>query len=290
MATYKIGDITLQPIVESICTDFDALGFYPETTPADWQHHGTWMKPRALDPDTGNIVLTIQSFLLRTAHHTILVDTCVGDHKSRPQRPHWDMLKLNTFLPRLAEAGVAPQQIDYVMCTHLHGDHVGWNTQLRDGRWVPTFPNARYIFARREWEAYEALHRTTPQVHWADSVLPVMEAGQADLVSNDYALDDQVWLEPTPGHTPDHVSVRLASQGANAVITGDLIHSPVQCLEPGWIMRADADPQQARVTRRAFLERYCDSDTLVCATHFPMPSLGHIVPRDQAFWFQYVGE
>jgi glyoxylase-like metal-dependent hydrolase (beta-lactamase superfamily II) len=197
------------------------------------------------------------------------------------------MQKLNTFLPRLATAGVAPEDVDYVMCTHLHWDHVGWNTQLRDGRWVPTFPNAKYIFAQVEWKSFEELHRRQPQPHMADSILPVMEAGQAQLVGSDFALDDEVWLEPTPGHTPRHVCVHIASQGAEAVITGDCIHSPVQCVEPGWIMRADLDPALASATRRHFLERYCDSGAMVCATHFPEPSLGRIIQREEAFWFDY---
>jgi glyoxylase-like metal-dependent hydrolase (beta-lactamase superfamily II) len=114
-----------------------------------------------------------------------------------------------------------------------------------------------------------------------------MEARQAELVSGDFALDDEVWLEPTPGHTPGHVCVHLASQGSEAVITGDCIHSPVQCVEPDWIMRADFDPTLARTTRRSFLERYCDSNVMVCATHFPEPSTGRIVQRDKAFWFEY---
>jgi glyoxylase-like metal-dependent hydrolase (beta-lactamase superfamily II) len=245
------------------------------------------MEPWALDPVSGNLVLPIQAFLVRTRHHTILIDTCVGDHKPRPLRPFWHMQKLNTFLPRLAAAGVAPEDVDYVMCTHLHTDHVGWNTQLRDGRWVPTFPNAKYIFAEPEWESFEALHRRQPQPQFADSVLPVMEAGQAQLVASDFALDDEVWLEPTPGHTAGHVCVHLASQGAQAVITGDCIHSPVQCVEPGWVMRADVEPALASATRRRFLERYCDSGVKVCATHFPAPSLGRIIQRDDAFWFDY---
>jgi glyoxylase-like metal-dependent hydrolase (beta-lactamase superfamily II) len=202
-------------------------------------------------------------------------------------RPFWHMQKLNTFLPRLAAAGVAPEDVDYVMCTHLHSDHVGWNTQLRDGRWAPTFPNAKYIFSEVEWESFEELHRSKPQPQFADSVLPVMEAGQAQLVRNDFALDDEVWLEPTPGHTAGHVCIRLASQGAQAVVTGDCIHSPVQCAEPGWVIRADVDPALASATRRGFLERYCDSDVTVCATHFPEPSFGRIVRRGQAFWFEY---
>ena len=287
MTQHAMGQIVVRRIVESICAEFDALSFFPQTTREDWARHRTWMEPWALDPASGKLVFPIQAFLVRTRHHTILVDTCVGDHKPRPLRPFWHMQKLNTFLPRLAAAGVAPEDVDYVMCTHLHWDHVGWNTQLRDGRWVPTFPNAKYIFAQVEWESFQELHRRQPQPHMADSILPVMEAGQAQLVGSDFALDDEVWLEPTPGHTPGHVCVHLASQGAEAVITGDCMHSPVQCVEPGWIIRADLDPALASATRRRFLERYCDSGVMVCATHFPEPSLGRIVQREGAFWFDY---
>jgi glyoxylase-like metal-dependent hydrolase (beta-lactamase superfamily II) len=289
MPQHPIGQIVIQRIVESICTAFEPLSFFPETTPDDWARHRTWMEPRALDPVSGNLVLAIQAFLVRTRRHTILIDTCVGHDKSRPRRLFWHMKKFDTFLPRLAAAGVRPEDVDYVMCTHLHSDHVGWNTQLRDGRWVPTFPNAKYIFARSEFEGFEALHRKHPQPQFLDSVLPIMEARQAELVSSDFALEDEVWLEPTPGHTPGHVSVHLASQDSEAVITGDCIHSPVQCLEPGWIMRADFDPTLARTTRRSFLERYCDSNVMVCATHFPEPSMGRIIQRDKAFWFEYEG-
>ena len=290
MTQHSVGQITIQRIVESICSDFDALRFFPETTADDWAQYSDWLAPRAYLPDTGTLVLTIQAFLVRTRHHTILVDTCVGDDKPRAQRPFWHMLKLNTFLPRLAAAGVAPADVDYVMCTHLHPDHVGWNTQLCDGRWVPTFPNARYIFSDIEWESFDALNRSKPLAHFVDSVLPVMEAGQVQLVSNDFSLDDEVWLEPSPGHTPGHFCVHLASQGNHAVITGDCIHSPVQCVEPAWVVRADIDSALAGKTRRGFLERYCDSDVIVCATHFPEPSLGRIIQRDNAFWFDYLGQ
>ena len=289
MRQHPLGQIVIQRIVESICTAFEPLSFFPETTPDDWARHRTWLEPRALDPVTGNLVLPIQAFLVRTRRRTILIDTCVSHDKSRPQRLFWHMKKFDTFLPRLAAAGVRPEDVDYVMCTHLHSDHVGWNTQLRDGRWIPTFPNAKYIFARSEWEGFEALHRKHPQPQFLDSVLPIMEARQAELVSGDFALDDEVWLEPTPGHTPGHVCVHLASQGSEAVITGDCIHSPVQCVEPEWIMRADFDPTLARTTRRSFLERYCDSNVMVCATHFPEPSTGRLIQRDKAFWFEYEG-
>jgi glyoxylase-like metal-dependent hydrolase (beta-lactamase superfamily II) len=156
---------------------------------------------------------------------------------------------------------------------------------LRDGRWVPTFPNATYIFSEKEVAAWRHVPEEVPTEHMTDSVLPVIAAGQAKLVSNDFALDDEVWLEPSLGRTPDHMSVCLASQGARAVITGDLIHSPVQCLEPQWMMRADFDPEQAKATRRSFLEKYCETDVLVCATHFPASSTGHLIRLMMPFGF-----
>ena len=160
MQPRQLGQIRIDRIVESICADFEPLSFFPETTPADWEPHREWMQPRAMDPASGNIILTIQGFLLRTSRHTILVDTCVGDHKPRPHRPQWDMLKLNTFLPRLAQVGVSPADVDYVMCTHLHWDHVGWNTQLQNGRWVPTFPQCELHFRQA---GIGSLGRVAPQ-------------------------------------------------------------------------------------------------------------------------------
>lgn len=286
MLQRQLGALTINRIIESENPDFEPLGFFPETTPEDWTPHNKWLQPHAMDPVSGNLIFPMQSFLLRTRHHTILVDTCVGDHKKR-QRPNWNMTSSGTFLIRLKEAGVQPEDVNYVMCTHMHVDHVGWNTQLRDGRWIPTFPNAKHIISEKEWTYWEGVHRDTPLDHLADSVLPIIESGQAVFVTNDYALDDGVWLESTPGHTPDHVSVHLASNGADAVITGDLMHSPVQCAEPNWVARPDFDPNLARQTRRAFMERYCDTDVLICATHFPSPSFGHIVPHGDAFRFQY---
>ena len=287
MQQRQLGNIRITRIVESIGTDFQPLTFFPETGPEDWEAHRNWMLPRAMDTASGNLVLVFQAFLVQTSHHTIIVDTCVGDNKPREARPSWHLQQLGTFLPLLADAGVAPEAVDYVLCTHMHSDHVGWNTQLRDGRWVPTFPNAQYVFARGELDAWEKLHRETPQPHLIDSVYPILEAGQAKLVEPDFAIDDEVWLESTPGHTPDHVSVRLASQEAQAIITGDLIHNPVQCLEPAWIMRADFEPERAKATRQKFLDAHCEADMLICATHFPEPSFGRLVRRDDAFWFEY---
>lgn len=287
MLQMQLGDMQINRIIEYKSSEYERTSFFPKTTPADWVPHEEWMKPDAMDAETGNITLIMQAFLVRTRHHNIIVDTCVGDHKPRPGRESWHMQARGTVPANLEAAGMSPEQVDYVFCTHMHVDHVGWNTRLEDGRWVPTFPNAKYIFSRKELAYWEGLPRDEKTFHFVDSVLPIVEAGQAVLVDNDYALDDEVWLEPTPGHTPDHVSVRLASNGAQAVVTGDMIHSPVQCVQPDWIMRADSDPELACSTRRAFLDRYCETDVWVCGSHFPAPSMGHIVPRDNGFWFQY---
>jgi glyoxylase-like metal-dependent hydrolase (beta-lactamase superfamily II) len=286
MLQRQLGDISITRILESERADFDPLAFFPQIPAEAWETHKQWLQPWALDTTSGNLVFPMQSFVLRTPHHTIVVDTCVGDHKKR-QRPSWNLTSSGLYLKNLAAAGVRPEQVDYVMCTHMHNDHVGWNTRLEDGRWIPTFPRARYVMSENEWTYWSALHKETPQNQIEDSVIPIIESGQALLVKNDYALSDEIWFESTPGHTPDHVAVRLRSRGADAVITGDLIHSPVQCVELDWVPRPDYDADLARKTRRAFLERYCERDVLVCASHFPSPSFGHIEPQGHDFRFAY---
>jgi glyoxylase-like metal-dependent hydrolase (beta-lactamase superfamily II) len=281
----KLGDLMLARAVEMVMP-FDRQIFFPETTPADWAPYESWLKPEAMDARTGDLLLTVQSYVVRSSHHTILVDSCVGNHKERATRPLWHRKTDDTYMRALAALGLAPEDIDYVLCTHLHSDHVGWNTRLEDGRWVPTFANARYVFSAKEVAAWERGHGKFTRDPLEDSVLPVIAAGKAQLVTNDFALDDEVWLESSPGHTPDHVSIRLASNGRNAVMCGDLMHSPVQCLHPEWTVWPDWDAAQAKRTRRAFLERYAETDTLVCTAHFPLPSAGRIVADGDAFRFQ----
>ena len=286
MLERKIGDIVITRVIESERPDFDAGQFFPSITPEQWAPYRQRLAGWAMDLASNGLVFPMQSFLVRTAHHTIVVDTCVGDHKKRV-RPNWNMTSGGEFLKRFAETGVRPEQVDYVMCTHMHTDHVGWNTRWDNGRWVPTFPNAKYIMSEKELAYWTKLHQETPQNQIEDSVLPIVEQGRAQLVKNDFAIGDEVRFESTAGHTPDHMSVHISSRGAEAVITGDLIHSPVQCLETEWVPRPDYDPPQAAATRRAFLERYCERDVLVCASHFPSPSFGHVVREGNGFWFQY---
>jgi glyoxylase-like metal-dependent hydrolase (beta-lactamase superfamily II) len=287
MLQQQIGDITIHRILESERPDFDAAGFFPQITPEQWAPYRQRLAGWALDPAVNGLVFPMQSFLVKTRHHTIVVDTCVGDHKERA-RANWNMTSSGAYLARLAEAGVRPEQVDYVMTTHFHTDHVGWNTRWDNGGWVPTFPNARYVMSEKEWAYWAAMHKETPQTQIADSVIPIVESGLAQMVKNDFALDDEVRFESTWGHTPDHVSVHITSRGRHAVITGDLIHSPVQCLETDWVPRPDFDPKQAAATRRAFLDRYCEQDVLVCASHFPSPSFGRVVREGNGFWFEYV--
>ena len=286
MLQRQVGDIVITRIIESERPDFDAAQFFPEIAADQWAPYRQRLADWAMETASNALIFPMQSFLLRTRHHTVVVDTCVGDHKQRA-RPTWNMTSSGEYLKRLAETGVRPEDVDYVMCTHMHPDHVGWNTRLENGRWVPTFPKARYVMSEKEWTYWSAFHKGTPQNQIADSVIPIVESGHAQMVKNDFAIDEDVWFESTPGHTPDHVSVRIASRGAQAVISGDLIHSPVQCLESEWVPRPDFDPPQAAATRRAFLERYCERDVLVCASHFPSPSFGHVIREGNAFWFTY---
>jgi glyoxylase-like metal-dependent hydrolase (beta-lactamase superfamily II) len=284
MRQMRIGDITIDAVIEREGPWRRPQDFFPAYDEATFKGHLPMMEPEVFDSALGMMVITYQTFVLRTPRYTILVDTCTGEDKGHP--PPFDFPGKRRWRDELFGLGIGYEQVDYVFCTHLHIDHTGWNTTLRDGRWVPTFPKAKYVFAQEEWENWEELHAREPQPQLIDSVLPVMAAGQAQLVRSDFALDDEVWLEPTPGHTHGHVSIRLASAGAQAIITGDCIHSPVQCMAPEWVMRADVDPVLARSTRRSFLERYCDSSVKVCATHFPEPSIGRITQRGNAFWFE----
>ena len=247
----------------------------PDAAPEAVERHRGWLAPRFLD-EQGRFLQSIHTFVVQAPGLTALVDTCVGNDKDRGGRPPFHMLRTG-FLDDLRAAGFPPESIDLVLCTHLHVDHVGWNTRLVAGRWVPTFPRARHLFARREWEHWSAERDEAARRVMADSVAPIVDAGLADLVEMDHRISDEIWLEPTPGHTPGHVSVRLRSGGAEAVITGDLMHHPVQIAEPQWGSHFDSDVEQARKTRRAFCERYADGPVAVLGTHFHHPTAGRIV-------------
>jgi glyoxylase-like metal-dependent hydrolase (beta-lactamase superfamily II) len=278
----RLGDVTVQRIVEQETAFLPALEVLPALTPALLAENRHWLEPAALDQN-GNLVLCFQSYILRTPHHVILIDSCIGNHKSRPNRPKWHMKTDDAYMAALAAAGLRVEDIDFVMCTHLHADHVGWNTRLDNGRWVPTFPNARYVFAAEEYAHWTRVNAKAPVAPFNDSVLPVVEANRADLVRSDHQIGDLVHLLPTPGHTPGHVAIAFGRDGTDGVFSGDLIHTPLQTRYPELSVVFDVDPAQAAATRRGFLERCCDTRTLFCPAHFPSPSWGRIKRWDTGF-------
>ena len=249
-----IGEIAIHRIVEMEGPFRPALDMFPTLTAELLDENRHWLAPKALDRDD-MLLFSFQSYVVRTPHHTILVDSCIGNDKVRPTRPGWNLKRDETFMRALAAAGFGVDDIDFVMCTHLHADHVGWNTRLQNGRWAPTFPNARYLFSEGEFAYWSEQHAKGSVPAFGDSVLPVMEAGKAELVRDDFALDDHVRLLPTPGHTPHHVAVCLGRHGDDAVMTGDLMHSPLQTRYPDLSPRFDVDGDASAKTRRSFLER-----------------------------------
>lgn len=284
---HRLGDITIDRIIEQQAPLFEPSFFFPALTPEVLEENRSWLEPIYLDPKTGRVVLCIQSYLIRTPHHTILVDTCVGNDKPRPMRRSWNQITSDRFQTNLAATGVSVEEIDYVMCTHLHVDHVGWNTRLDNGRWVPTFPKAKYLFSDRELAFWTQRHKDEPEgVPWiTDSVLPVIAAGRAEIVKSDHALDDLVQLMPTPGHTIDHYSVKVGKSGADAIITGDMIHSPLQARYPDLAVFVDHDPKQSSESRWKLFRQCCDTPTTICATHFPTPAFGRIARWGDGFKF-----
>ena len=282
MQDRRIGDIRVTRIEEQTGPGFPAKDFFPEFEVDAFLAEQHWLAPSYYQPESGRLVTSIHSWLLRTGKHTILIDACSGNHKPRPGMPRFDMLNTR-YLERLREAGVQPEEVDYVMCTHLHVDHVGWNTRLENGRWVPTFPKARYVFGKTEFDYWTETHAKTPVPPFGDSVLPIVEAKLAAVVRDDYAIGDHARILPTPGHTPGHVAFIFGRGKDDAVFSGDLMHSPLQTRYPELSAKFDVDQPQAAATRRQFMERYCDSDTLCCTAHFPSPSVGKIRRNGNGF-------
>lgn len=240
-----------------------------------------WLIPH-FATEEGRLKMSIHSLVVETPGKRIVVDTGLGNDKQGRNVPTWNN-RSTPFLETMAAAGFAPDSIDTVLCTHLHVDHVGWNTRLENGRWVPTFPKARYVFAKQEFDYWSEQNAKAEVPPFADSVLPVVEAGRHELVGNDHQIGDHVRILPTPGHTPGHSAFTLGRGKDDAVFSGDLIHSPLQALYPELSMKFDVDQATAAKTRRSFLERYCDTDTLCCTAHFPSPSVGKIKRKGSGF-------
>jgi len=278
----RIGDIEVWRILESVDTFLTPTEFFPDMD-EDGLALMRKVAPKQLCPETGMMLIPIQGFLIKTPTHTVLVDACIGNDKTCEFHEPWHKRSDGRFLASLTAAGVGPADIDYVLCTHLHPDHVGWNTRLEDGRWVPTFPNARYIMPSSD----HAYFSSDPGDCYNESVLPVIQAKQAELVSSDHKIGEHLSLIPTPGHTPGHVSIVIEDNGQEAVISGDVMHSTIQCLKPEWNFVYDHDKDLAAVTRRAFLEMVCETDKVLLGSHFPLPSFGRL--RIAADAFKWLG-
>jgi glyoxylase-like metal-dependent hydrolase (beta-lactamase superfamily II) len=265
--------------------------FLADVTGADFRATRTAADARFAEQATGRPVLSFHSFLVRTPAGNLLVDACVGNDKDRPQLAIWNRRR-GDWLGQLAATGVAPEDVDFVCCTHLHADHFGWNTRLEDGRWVPTFPNARYLFADAEVGHWERFQRENPdnlyRLAWADSVLPVMEAGLVDRVSCDHQVTDGIRFRPAPGHTPANCVIELDDGRRRAVMSGDVIHHPVQIERPDWTSRFCLDPAAARARRGELLERIAGTDTLLLPAHFAGPTAVHVTREAGGYFYETV--
>lgn len=280
MLQIQLGDTLITRV-----QDYEGPGFAPEEMfvnyePGQWQSERDWLVPRFYDPQANQVRTSIHSWLVRTPRHTVLIDACIGNHKPRPSIPRFDQ-RNEPWLERLARAGAHPEQVDFVMCTHLHADHVGWNTRLQDGRWVPTFSNARYLFTRAEYERWDDrrpgyVPKPINQHVFADSILPVVESGQMQLVDAGHTVDDTLTVEAAHGHTAGHVKIRLRSGGKQAMFSGDTIHHPLQLPFPHLISVFDENPGQALQTRLDMLADCAEHDVLLMPTHFAAPYCCHV--------------
>ena len=278
---WEIGDVKITRILEG--ESAGPMFLLPDATKENIQAM-PWLKPHFADED-GNCIISIHALVLDTPTKTIVVDTCLGNDKERAIKS-WGHLQTR-FIEDITNAGYPPESIDMVLCTHLHTDHVGWNTQLVDGKWVPTFKNAEYIFGQEEWK-YTADQRSNPMYNEfiVDSIQPVIDAGLVRFVDVNEQICNEVKLEPTPGHTPGHVSVRIESKGEKAVITGDFLHHPCQMEEPYWECSADWNTPMAQKTRVESLAKFADEGLLVFGTHFATPSAGKVIRKGKHFQFE----
>ncbi len=280
MSKWRIGDVTVTKIVELEVTGGSRF-ILPQATPEAILPIG-WMQPHFAD-ERGRLKMSIHTFVVETPTHRIVVDTCLGNDKQNRRIPAWNE-RQGPFLADLAAAGYPRESIDTVLCTHLHVDHVGWNTMLANGKWVPTFPRARYLMGRVEYEHWSRPRDREDMIAvFADSVRPVYDAGLVDLVETDHRLSDEIGLVPTVGHTPGHVSVRIASRGEEALITGDFMHHPCQIAHPEWASTADADPEQGQRTRERMFGQLAGTAVLVLGTHFAGATAGRIVRDGDAY-------
>ena len=293
MSPLKIGDFDVHRVIETEGPFAPVSMLLPGVDMARLEAHAHWLRPQFVSADN-LAVMSFHSHVLRTGRHNVLIDACVGNDKERPLRASWHHQEFG-YLQALTQAGLQPQDIDFVCCTHLHADHVGWNTQLRDGRWVPTFPKARYVFGKTEYTHWEAAHRQAVAEgaavpnhgSFADSVLPVVDAGQAMMVNSGFEFEAGIELHDAHGHTAGNCLLDARSQGAHAVFAGDILHTPAQLIDLSLSSRFCHDSGQAAQTRSELVHRLADTPSLLFSGHFPSPTAGRIVAKSDHFRFKY---
>ena len=290
MTWLGLGDVAIDRIVDQDPLVIPQAMMFPALDWSAVDAYSDALGAEHIDRSGRALLLSVHSYLLRTPRANVLIDTCIGNHK-RTGVAFFDG-RASDYLARLAARGLGPEDIDAVLCTHLHADHVGWNTRLADGRWVPTFPNARYIFARRELDYLESRlggpdHGTSFDAVYRESVLPILESRQADLVASDHELEAGLWLEPAPGHTPGNVVVHLVSAKRHGIFTGDVVHHPVLVREPGWQPVFCADPQEAADSRARLLDSLADTDTLMLPAHFRGLTTGYVRSDGERLTFAF---
>ena len=277
---WQVGDVEITTIVELEMTGGTRF-LLPQATREEVQRI-EWLVPHFADAE-GRLTMSIHALVIVTPEKRIVVDTCLGNDKQGRRIPHWNE-RQGRFLDDMHEAGFPPETIDTVLCTHLHVDHVGWNTRLVDGKWVPTFPNAQYLFGRVEYEYWSGQTAREDMITVLDdSIRPIFENGLAKLVEWDHRITPEVRLVPSTGHTPGHVSVVIESQGERAMITGDFAHHPCQFARPEWSSLADADPEAGIATRRRLLGELAGEPILLIGTHFSGPTAGHVIADGEAW-------
>lgn len=281
--SWTVGDVTVHRIDETPLPPATGPWLLPDAT-TDVVNQEDWLRPDFADHE-GILHIDSHSFAFTIGGLRVLVDTGIGNGKTRAN-PAWHDLRTD-YLERLTAAGFAPDTLDLVILTHLHTDHVGWNTREVNGEWIPTFPTARYVTSRVEREFWAGYDMDEPRKQmFRDSVIPVEEAGLLDTVdvpAEGAEIVPGLRLRSTPGHTPGHVAVQLTSEGETALITGDCIHHPVQFAHPSIGSCVDIDPEQSEASRRKLLGSLAGTGVLVLGTHFPPPTAGHVVTHGDAY-------
>ena len=266
-----VGDIEITSLSDGLLA-FDLCNFFPDIPEINWEPYHDLHTP------THQVQFNLACFLIRSSDKTVLVDTGLGP-KPTPDTPWGDLLK------SMDSHGVKPSEIDMVVMTHAHRDHVGWNLTSSSGTITPTFPNARYWLSKTDWDICHGPEVTERFPNAPDCVWPLEDLGILELMDGEQSITDHITTVPSPGHTPGHTSLRISSNGEEALILGDVLHNPVQAHETDWVSRADMDPAQTRITRRSLMDQLEKEGTLVAAVHMPAPGFGNIVRvKGRRYW------